>query len=71
MFGFSHQSDKAMPSPHFFQKFEQQIAPAGGAQDGQSAVTTAGDKVQIAGALVTLETAGHAKSVEQWTLRSL
>ena len=36
-------------------------------QGRTSTVTTAGDKVQIVGAVVTLETARHDRSVERWT----
>jgi hypothetical protein len=43
--------DKAVASPYFFQKVEQQVAAAGDAQQGEPAVTTAGDEVQIAGAV--------------------
>jgi len=63
--------DKAMASPDFFQEFEQQIAVVRGAQQRTSPVTTASDKVQIVGAVITLEAARYDRGMTSWILRSL
>jgi len=58
--------NKAVALPDFFQKVEQQVATAGSAQQGKSAVTTAGDEVQIVGTVVTFEAARHDGILGQW-----
>jgi hypothetical protein len=44
---------------NFFQNGEKQIAPAGRTQSRLTVITTAGDEVQISGAIISFEIPGH------------
>jgi hypothetical protein len=61
MFGHDDiaEHDEALALPGFFQKLEQQITAAARVQERTTAITTTGDKVQIAATIVAFESAGH------------
>jgi hypothetical protein len=64
-FGHDHVTDhhKAVVLASLLQDFEEKIAAARTRQPRTSAVTTASDKVQVASAIIALETPGHERSL--------
>jgi 4-aminobutyrate aminotransferase-like enzyme len=53
------QNNKAIATAHSIQDVQEEIAFARGAEKGLAAITTGGDKVQIARAVVTLKVSRH------------
>lgn len=70
VFGHDHVSEnhESIALANFFQNGEKQIATAGRAQPGLSVITTAGDEVQVSGAIISFEISGHGEMLgERWT----
>jgi hypothetical protein len=67
MLGHDHvtENDESIALANFFQNGEKQIAAAGRAQLGPAVITTAGDEVQIAGAIISLEISRHGEMLGQ------
>ena len=61
MLGHNHVSDdhEAVTTADLFEDLEKQIAPWFGVEQRTTLVTTEGDEVQIAGAVVSSEAIGH------------
>jgi hypothetical protein len=55
------QNDEAIAAAHFLQHVQEEIASVRGAEKGLATIATGGDKVQIAGAVVTLKVSRHDK----------
>jgi len=50
-----------LQAAQLFQSFQKQSAACGCAQQSTAPITTGGDEMQVAGAVVSLETFGHGK----------
>jgi hypothetical protein len=54
---------EAVLAAGLFEDFQEEVAAAGGVELGLAAVTTASDEMQVAGAIITDESLGHAGRV--------
>jgi hypothetical protein len=52
-------NDKAIPESGFFQDSQEKVTALGDAQLGLTVVATAANKIQILGAIITIQPCGH------------
>jgi hypothetical protein len=57
--------DKTIAAADLFQHLEKEIAILPATQQGAPLITTGGDKVQVSGAVVTMESVSHAAELAQ------
>jgi hypothetical protein len=58
------EDDQFVLLAHLLERAQEEVAPPGVAQIGPAAVTTEGDKMEVTGAVVSLEVARHEGRIE-------